>query len=104
MNAIKEINWQLLFLLLLLLRHVLVIELNEREQEDADDHGGGACIVGIGGGYEPLVLRVLEGPHRHGGGREQVGVADASIVHVKLEYAVHVRQLEGHLQVAAEKA
>lgn len=41
------------------------VEENEAEEEHPDHHGEGAGVVGIGRRDEPLVLGVLQWPHRH---------------------------------------
>jgi len=72
-----------------------VVELNKREDKNADDHGGAAGVVGISGGYEAVVLRVLERADRHLRGAEEIGVAEAPVLDVELEDAVDVGDAEG---------
>ena len=79
----------------LLCLRILVVELNKREDKNADDHGGAAGVVGISGGYEAVVLRVLERADRHLRGAEEIGVAEAPVLDVELEDAVDVGDAEG---------
>lgn len=78
-----------------------MIELNEREEEDGDNHRESADIVWVSGANETWVLGVLERSHRNLGGREEVRIADSVVVDVELEDTVDVWELELSHEVAA---
>lgn len=69
-------------------RVLLVVQEHEAEEEDSQHHGERAHVVGVGGGDEPLILGVLQRPHRHLGKEDmwvkRETVAALSLVKVKL--------------------
>lgn len=73
---------------------VMMIQLDEREEEDGEHHGEGAGVVGKRGWNESIVLNVLEWTHWHLSGREEIGVADAVVLDIEFVNAVHVWYLE----------
>uniref|UniRef100_A0A2M4D6P0 Putative secreted protein n=1 Tax=Anopheles darlingi TaxID=43151 RepID=A0A2M4D6P0_ANODA len=76
---------------------ILEVQEDEREQEHSDHHREGADVVREGARDEPLVLGVGKGTHRYLGGRVELCVTDAIIVHLKLVNTVHIRNAEASL-------
>lgn len=67
-----------------------MIQLNERKDKNTNDHSGTAGVVWIGGRYESIVLSMLQRSDTHLSRAEQVGVTNAFVLNIQLEYAVDV--------------
>ena len=74
-----------------------MIQLNKRKQNHADHHAKRADIIRKRSRYEAIILCVFQWSHAHLSGRVKIGVAETFIIDIKLEYTVHVRQLESGL-------
>lgn len=71
-----------------------MVEEHKAEDEEAEHHGEGTGIVGIGRGDETLKLGVLPGTNRYLCSTVQVDVTSTPVVHLELKYTIDVRELE----------
>ena len=68
-----------------------VVDEDTGEQDHTHHHREGGSVVGEGGGDEPLVLCVPEGPDGYLCAAVEVAVAESHVVNLELEHAVHIR-------------
>ena len=73
-----------------------MVEYGECKERNADHHGEGGEVVGVGGGNEALVLVVAQRPNRNLNRVVDSRVAQTVVVDLELENPVNVRQGKVH--------
>ena len=67
-----------------------MVQLNEREQKDTNDHNSTTSIVWVGSWDEPIVLCMLKWTDRYLIRAEKMSIADSFVINIKLEDSIYV--------------